>query len=60
MEASKLSMYEVAKIIHGFLHPVKPEPSSEPSKSKVVIIKKGKRIELYDLSLEEIEKVLEQ
>ncbi|HWS84811.1 MAG TPA: hypothetical protein VN207_11205 [Ktedonobacteraceae bacterium] len=52
--------HDIAKIIHDFLHPAKKENTSEQGKNKVVIIKKGKRIELYNLSTEEIEKVLKE
>src|SRR6266568_6239591 len=52
--------HDIAKIIYDFLHLPKKEKISERGKNKVVIIKKGKRIELYNLSTEEIEKVLEE
>lgn len=52
--------HDIAKILYDFLHPADKEKSSERGKNKVVIIKKGKRIELYNLSTEEIEKVLEE
>jgi hypothetical protein len=51
---------DIAKIIYDFLHPAAREKTSEQGKSKVVIIKKGKRIELYNLSTEEILKVLQE
>ena len=55
---------DLAQILHDFLHPTKQETDRKPGKNKVVIVKKErenmKRIELYDLSLEEIERVLEQ
>ncbi len=51
--------HDIAQIIYDFLHPAEKEKASERGKNKVVIIKKGKRIELYNLSTEEIEKVLE-
>jgi hypothetical protein len=50
---------DIAKIIYDFLHPAEKEKASEQGKNKVVIIKKGKRIELYNLSTEEIVQVLE-
>jgi hypothetical protein len=51
---------DIAKIIYDFLHPAQTEKTSEQGKNKVVIIKKGKRIELYNLSTEEILKVLQE
>ena len=51
--------HDVAKIIHDFLHPAGKEKINARGKNKVVIIKKGKRIELYNLSTEEIVLVLE-
>ncbi len=52
--------HDVAKIIHDFLHPVGKEKTNAGGKNKVVIVKKGKRIELYNLSTEEIVKVLQE
>ncbi len=52
--------HDVAKIIHDFLHPTGKDQISARGKNKVVIIKKGKRIELYHLSTEEIVQVLER
>jgi hypothetical protein len=52
--------HDIAKIVYDFLHPLEKEKASEQGKNKVVIIKKGKRIELYNLSTEEIEKVIEE
>lgn len=53
---------DLAQILYNFLHPTKQE-TSQPDKNKVMIVtrRKGKekRIELYNLSPEEIEKVLE-
>jgi hypothetical protein len=51
---------DIAQIIYDFLHPAKKEQDSDQGKNKVVIVKKGKRIELYNLSTEEIEMVLER
>ncbi len=51
---------DIAQIIYDFLHPAGKEKKREQDKNKVVIIKKGKRIELYNLSTEEIEKVIEE
>jgi len=50
---------DVAKIIHDFLHPAGKDKINARGKNKVVIVKKGKRIELYNLSTEEIVQVLE-
>lgn len=49
---------DLAQIIYDFLHPKKQE--TDQGKNKVVIITKGKRIELYNLTPKEIESVLEQ
>lgn len=49
---------DLAQILYNFLHPAKQETDRHQGKSKVVIIKKGKRIELYNLSQEEIEKIV--
>jgi Trk-type K+ transport system membrane component len=50
---------DLAQILYNFLHPTKQETDGQQYKNKVVIIKKGIRIELYNLSPQEIEKVLE-
>src|SRR5438105_14527580 len=52
--------HDLAQILYNFLHPTKQETDRQQGKNKVVIIKKGKRIELYNLSPKEIEKILEQ
>jgi len=52
------AIYDIATILSDFLHPAEKEKTSEQGKNKVVIIKKGKRIELYNLSTEEIVQVL--
>jgi hypothetical protein len=51
---------DLAQILYGFLHPAKQETDRQQGKNKVVIIKKGKRIELYNLSTEEIVQVLRE
>jgi hypothetical protein len=51
-------IHDIAKTLYDFLHPAEKEKSRERGKNKVVIIKKGKRIELYNLSTEEIVQVL--
>ena len=51
---------DLAQILYNFLHPTNQKADRKSGKNKVVIITKGKRIELYNLSLEEIEKILEQ
>jgi hypothetical protein len=51
---------DLAQIIYDFLHPKKEEKDQKSGKNKIVIIKKGKRIELYNLSPKEIEKIIEQ
>jgi hypothetical protein len=50
---------DLAQILYRFLHPTQQETDRQQGKNKVVIIKKGKRIEIYNLSPEEIERVLE-
>ena len=52
------SLYDVASIIHTFLHYKDKEKANEKDKKKVVINNKGKKIEIYDLSVEDIEKLL--
>ena len=52
--------YDIAKIVYDFLHPAEKEKASDQGKNKVMIIKKEKRIELYNLSTEEIKKVIEE
>jgi hypothetical protein len=56
--------HDLAQILYNFLHPTKQEKEHQQSKNKVVIVKKEKgkttRIELYHLSAQEIEKILEQ
>jgi hypothetical protein len=49
---------DLAQIIYDFLHPKKQETDHQQGKNKVVIITKGKRIELYNLTPKEIESVL--
>ena len=51
---------DLAQIIYDFLHPKKQETDRQQGKNKVVIITKGKRIELYNLTQKEIESILEQ
>lgn len=53
------TLHDLAQHIYNFLHPKKQEPDHHRGKNKIVIITKRKRIELYNLSPEEIEKVLE-
>ncbi|SRR5258708_2471051 len=53
------AIHDLAQMLYTFLHPTKQETGQKLGENKVVIIKKGKRIELYNLSPEEIEKVLE-
>lgn len=54
------SIHDVATILYEFLHRAGKEKASEEGKKKVVITKKGKKIELYNLSIEEIEKILKE
>jgi hypothetical protein len=50
---------DLAQTLYDFLHPKKQETDRQQGKNKVVIVKKGKRIELYNLSPQEIEKIVE-
>lgn len=52
------SIHEVAKILYEFLHRSGSEKADAENKKKVILIKNGKRIELYNLSIEEIERIL--
>ena len=54
------TLHELAQTIHAFLHPKKQEAEQQHGKNKVVIITKEKRIKLYNLSSEEIEKIIAQ
>ncbi|SRR6266700_2438077 len=52
------AIHKVAKIIHEFLHRSDSAKASSESMKKVIFVKKGKKIELYNLSIEEIEKII--
>lgn len=52
------TIHDLAQTIFTFLHSKKPEGAQQPAKNKVVIITKGKKIELYNLSSEQIEKII--
>ena len=54
------TLHDLAQTIFTFLHAKKQEGEHARGKNKVVIITKGKRIELYNLSSEEIEKIIAQ
>jgi hypothetical protein len=54
------AVYDVAKILYDFLHRSDKVQKEKEAKKRVVILKKGKRIELYDLSIEEIEHILNE
>lgn len=54
------TIHDLAQNIYNFLHPKKQEADQQGGKNKVVIITKEKRIELYNLSSQEIEKIIEQ
>lgn len=54
------TLHDLAQNIYHFLHPQSQEAEQQRGKNKVVIITKGKRIELYNLSSEEIEKIIKQ
>jgi|GEM_PF-1848695 len=52
------SLHDVAKSIYEFLHRKDNKSKNLEFKKKVVITKKGKKFEIYSLSVEEIEKLL--
>jgi hypothetical protein len=54
------TIHDLAETISTFLHSHKQEAEQQRGKNKVVIRTKGKRIELYNLSSEEIEKIIAQ
>jgi len=54
------AMRDLAQILYEFLHPAKQVTDHQQGKNKIVIVKKGKRIELYNLSVEEIVQVLRE
>jgi len=54
------TLHDLAQTIYTFLHPKKPDIEQQRGKNKVVIITKKKRIELYNLSSEDIEKIIKQ
>mgnify|MGYP001455962631 CR=1 FL=1 len=54
------TIHDLAENISTFLHSHKQEVEQQRDKNKVVITTKGKRIELYNLSSEEIEKIIKQ
>jgi hypothetical protein len=54
------TIHDLSQTLYSFLHPKKQEADQQRGKNKVVIITKGKRIELYNLSSEEIEKIVKQ
>ncbi len=54
------TLHDFAQNIYDFLHAVHKDASGEQGKNKVVITRNGERIELYNLTTEEIEKVLQR
>jgi hypothetical protein len=54
------TIHDLAQTLYNFLHPKKQETDGPQGKNKVVITMKGKRIELYNLSSKEIEKIIEE
>lgn len=54
------TLHDLAQHIYHFLHPKKQEPEQQSGKTKVVLITKKKRIELYGFSVEEIKKIIGQ
>ncbi len=53
------TIHDFAQNIYDFLHAVHKDVASEQSKNKVVITRNGERIELYNLTTEQIEKVIQ-
>lgn len=54
-------IHDLAQNIYDFLHPKTQETNQQQSKNTVVIIAPdGERIELYNLTSEEIEKIIKQ
>lgn len=54
------TLHDLAQTMYTFLHPKRQEAEPQRGKNNVVILTKGKRIELYNLSSEEIEKIIAQ
>jgi len=54
------SIHEVAKILYEFLHHSNSEKVGLEGKKKVCLIKDGRRVEIYNLSVEEIEKIINE
>ena len=54
------AIHDLAQNIYDFLHPNKQEANGQQWNNKVVIFTLGKRIELYNLTSEEIEKIIKQ
>jgi len=52
------AIHDFAQNIYDFLHPKKQETNGQQGENKTVIIINGKRIELYNLTSEEIEKIV--
>jgi hypothetical protein len=50
--------HDLAQILYDFFHPAEKAETNALGKNKVVIVKKGVRIELYNLSSEEIARVI--
>ncbi len=52
------SIYEVSKILYDFLHNRKNKEKNLEDKKKIIITTNRKKVEIYNLSIEEIEKLL--
>jgi hypothetical protein len=52
------TIHELAQTIYAFLHPKQQDTAQQVGRHKAVIITNGKRFELTDLSIEEIEKII--
>jgi len=60
LAAGSKTVYDVAKILFNFLHRMNKEQAIQEAKKKVILVKKGKRVELYNLSTEEIARILRE
>ncbi len=52
------SIYEVSKILYDFLHNRKNKEEKLDEKKKIIITTNRKKVEIYNLSIEEIERLI--
>ena len=52
------SIYEVSKILYDFLHNRKNKEEKLDDKKKIIITTNRKKVEIYNLSIEEIERLI--